>query len=84
MAKQNAAEVTADKFVAALIERLVAVERKYDALNKELDLHMDLIAEQQPRVDSDGNVKLLACSDDLESDERFSVKFTPSIVKTIE
>lgn len=79
----NAVEVTADKIVCALIDRLVLVEKKYDALRKEVEMHMELIAEQQPRVDDDGNVKLLACSDDIESDERFSVKFTPSIVKTI-
>jgi hypothetical protein len=64
-------EITADRLAAALIDRLIKSENRLDAMQAELNDHLEMIAELQPKLNADRTVTLRAMliSDDGDSAE---------------
>lgn len=74
-------EVTADKIVCALIDRLVTVEKRLASMQKDIDLCVDMIAENQVRVTEDGvHIRVRAYADDLESSDEYDVELQPTAI----
>ena len=48
--KVSGVEITADRLVAKLIDRLLSVEGKLERITQELNSHMEMIAEFQPKM----------------------------------
>jgi uncharacterized membrane-anchored protein YhcB (DUF1043 family) len=65
--------VEADDVVIALINRLMKVEKQLAGFREELNDHMEIIAEQIPKLRKDGQVVLRAMSSDMESLDKFVV-----------
>lgn len=68
--KVSGVEITADKIAHALIDRLIRAEKQVAELSKRLDENFSLIAEIQPRITSDGTLKMRVMPDEGEGTEK--------------
>lgn len=73
----------ADAIAAALVDRLIASERKIEALKKTVNDCFSMIAENQARVNHDGTFTLRAMDRDAEVDGEFELTVNYASKKTI-
>lgn len=74
--------IEADDIVVALIDRLMKTEKRLDVLREEMDDQLEMIADQQAKIDQNGNVTLLAMKSDGDSAEQVTVVIEPRKEKT--
>ncbi len=71
-------KIEADDLIVGLIDRIVKTERALAAVRSELNDHMNMIAEMQPKIKPDGTVSLLAMTQNGDQSEEKTVTFTPT------
>lgn len=78
MAKRtiNNVEITADRIVAKLIDHIMGMEKKMQSMQQEINSHLEMIAELQPKLREDGLVSLRAMTTG-DSAEEVHVFFRP-------
>lgn len=69
--------IEADDLIIGLIDRLLKTEKAMESVRKELNEHMEMIAEMQPKLNDDGSVSLRAMKFGENSAEEKTVAFMP-------
>lgn len=76
-------KIRAREIVAALVDRLFGVEEQITSMRKELNEHLEMIAEQQVKLLHDGTLSILAMRSDDRSAEQVKVTLPASVVTII-
>ncbi|HEV7297955.1 MAG TPA: hypothetical protein VGN72_01215 [Tepidisphaeraceae bacterium] len=69
----------ADDFVIALVDRLIKTERRLEEVQRQLDEHMEMISEIQPKLTPEGFVTLRAMN--VDKAEETIVTIIPAITQ---
>ncbi|HSZ58481.1 MAG TPA: hypothetical protein VK797_22635 [Tepidisphaeraceae bacterium] len=69
--------IEADDLVVGLIDLLLKTERSLESVKKELDAHLEMIAELQPKLNPDGTITVLAMRVDGDSADEHRVTLMP-------
>lgn len=62
--KEDAEKVKADHIARAILDRLRSLETRLDAIQKELNEHLEMIAEIQPKLLDGKSLRFVAMVDD--------------------
>lgn len=75
-----AADKAADKFIQALIDRVISTERQLAALRKTVDDNFESYAESLPHLMPDGKIRFRGVlRDNCDAVESFTVDVTPTL-----